>query len=1244
MENKKDYIKQISKALINLINNDILSDKDAGLNDASIKHEYTIKNILNIVYDLNIINTNDIKSNYPGIDLVDETNKTVYQISSKKDKKKKIDDTIKEIDENDLIKKHSISHIVVFFLTKEKISFKNNTKETWKKWANTHKVDLEYYNLNDLKIKIINKIKNEHNENKIYKLLQYLQINKKDDFFTFEIPLYYNIINKKLQQFTTSNFKELQNQFENFMKSDNKILLIKAVQGHGKTHFINYLVENSNFNGYIPLLIINTSCSENILKNFNPELNWVIILDDIDRYNDSFINYLINGILLIHNIKIIFTCRQSYNFKIETYSYEVKYENLNIEWEENHIDELINQYKTIHPENKMALYEYDSIKKATNNSPYFILYLFDNSLININDCKNKNFHDISKLIKEKLNITDNNIINNILMSICLNIPFKVKENICINSQTVLNILVDNNIMYNSSTTYRFTYDIVGDLILAYIIESYIYNEYIFKKILINNSYNNIVNFTYALEYVHNKKIYIIEEILNKYIDYKEINNDTMHLYAPLIHYMPNLTYNIIKAIKLNDFSIYILNEYINKLIYHLQNQKYKLSFSEYEIVEIILNIYNIFKYNDELFGIIGTEINKEIDKSVFYHFIIDLFNIYAYNTLKNDMTALYDKFIGNLYMLHISKEDINIIEKNLIMSLYIRQHEINQELYQNNKKYYYSFFVFLHKNYVKRNNDKNGILDYLPIILDYTYLPIDEEYQYIITLLKNFKYTFKEQEIIEKMIINSLHKYDEAQICKINNLIKILNIFKRPPLYIFYCFIKNNLSAYFLEKKLKNYHNLDIHEKLIFVDKLFDYIDSYSKKIIPYNTDNLTEYFYYVKSLDGIIEFIIGLNDRYYFYLDEFIKQNEDITNKLYINYNKLQSDFIKKIVINTYYTNNNITISNLKVILCNDKNILYSLIITINSNNINKIFFNIILYKIIDLDITLFDILIKQLNCHINSINKKTAKKIIKIIIKFIKKTKYKNIAICTNLPNLIANLIQNNYNIYKLKNFIIKNIDKILQHYQYSDYTVNLFIEHLNFSLKEKERIYNNLFTKISNNTNSIKIENLFPISCLINNQESFNIFIKSFLKYRGKNRYIKIQTYNILHYILPYFNKFSITNSNIDYFDNFLKNINHNNTELYIDFLQIFMKNCSADTVGNVLDYLYGKIDNTVLINILSNNNDAITIYQPHDENMYLSSLEDNVKNKDLLELIKKLKNRLKQDINTINNMGYDRYTNF
>ena len=206
MENKKDYIKQISELLIDLINNSIQASIDAGLFDANIKHEYTIKNILNIVYDLNIINTNDIKSNYPGIDLIDEINKTVYQISSEKDKKDKIDDTIKKIEKNDLIKEHNISHIAVIFLTKEKISFRNNSKETWEKWAKDHNVFLEYYNLDELKTKIINKLKKEHNDEKIYRLLQYLQINKKDDLLTFEIPLYYNKINKKLQQYTTSNF------------------------------------------------------------------------------------------------------------------------------------------------------------------------------------------------------------------------------------------------------------------------------------------------------------------------------------------------------------------------------------------------------------------------------------------------------------------------------------------------------------------------------------------------------------------------------------------------------------------------------------------------------------------------------------------------------------------------------------------------------------------------------------------------------------------------------------------------------------------------------------------------------------------------------------------------------------------------------------------------------------------------------------------------------------------------------
>lgn len=142
MKNKKDYIEKISELLTDLINNSIQASKDAGLLDASIKHEYTIKNILNIVYDLKIINTNDIKSNYPGIDLVDEENKTVYQITSQQDKQKeKINKTIKEIENNNLINKHNISKIIIIFLISKKQSFHKNTKVEWINWIRKNNVE-----------------------------------------------------------------------------------------------------------------------------------------------------------------------------------------------------------------------------------------------------------------------------------------------------------------------------------------------------------------------------------------------------------------------------------------------------------------------------------------------------------------------------------------------------------------------------------------------------------------------------------------------------------------------------------------------------------------------------------------------------------------------------------------------------------------------------------------------------------------------------------------------------------------------------------------------------------------------------------------------------------------------------------------------------------------------------------------------------------------------------------------------
>lgn len=540
MENKKDYIEQISELLSELINNSIQASKDAGLLDASIKHEYTIKNILNIVYDFNIINTNDIKSNYPGIDLVDETNNTVYQITSQQDKhKEKINKTIKEIEKNDLIKKHSISHIAVIFLTKEKISFRNNSKETWEKWAKDHNVFLEYYNLDELKTKIINKLKKEHNDEKIYRLLQYLQINNKKALYTFEINKYYKKIYKNLQNFTTSNLIDLKKNVDNFMLSDTQILLIKAVQGHGKSHFINYLAENSNFNWHIPALITNTSCLKGILDYFNAKVNWVIIIDDIDRYEKDFIQYMIDGIQGYDNIKLIFTCRQAYEFNIENYSYTIQCQELNIKWEEKHIDELINKYKEIHPEKKLSYYEYEKIKYEANNNPYFILYFLDNNLLNINECRKKNHTDIVDLIKNNKHIKDETIINEYLIRIGINIPFNCSEiELSADYENILELLCDNDIMYRENNTYRYIYDIVGDLVLS---QALIKNYYENISTLFNNiTYNNALNIKYMANYLSDEKSSLQQieknKLLNKLI--KECNYISLDALEILIELYP----------------------------------------------------------------------------------------------------------------------------------------------------------------------------------------------------------------------------------------------------------------------------------------------------------------------------------------------------------------------------------------------------------------------------------------------------------------------------------------------------------------------------------------------------------------------------------------------------------------------------------------------------------------------------------------------------------------------------------
>lgn len=953
MENKKDYIEKISELLTDLINNSIQASKDAGLLDASIKHEYTIKNILNIVYDLKIINTNDIKSNYPGIDLVDEENKTVYQITSQQDKQKeKINKTIKEIENNNLINKHNISKIIIIFLISKKQSFHKNTKVEWINWIRKNNVKLKYYDLDDFKTCIIKRLQKEHDDKKTYRLLQYLQINNKKALCTFEINKYYKKIYKNLQNFTTSNFIGLKKNVDNFMLSDNQILLLKAVQGHGKSHFINYLAENSNFNWYIPALITNTSCPKDILDYFNTKVSWVIIIDDIDRYKKDFIQYLLDGILMYDNIKLIFTCRQAYEFNIENYNNNITYEILPIKWEEKHINELINKYKEIHPEKTLSYYEYEKIKYEANNNPYFILYFLDNNLLNINECRKKNHIDIINLIKTNKHIKDETIINEYLIRIGINIPFNCsKIELSADYENILELLCDNDIMYRENNTYRYIYDIVGDLVLS---QALIENYYENISTLFNNiTYNNALNIKYMANYLSDEKSSSQQieknKLLNKLI--KECNSISLDALKILIELYPEF---YIQQLENKILSFKANNCYTKNNLYTIKNlleifaDKISIDSIDILIAEKYINItYDIYASLTILNNILilpNKMFNQIIKcnhldiyiiiKKLFYntkkdtyrnHFFYTLFSnfFYSYNSyfFTHIDTSLY-KWIANIYTsLLILLKDFNIyffffIKEN-------RENELNNNIliqYFNKKmiqmilNHKISLIKLYDLEYRLNHCITNNIIELYEIIkviyssTDYLLYRLALQQNSIVCYLKPFDYAisldlFKANTSTQKnnFIIADYYivQYDAFELAKIIANIEHFNY-------------NQDVFKYILSKRqdvvniLKNMYNNIQNEELYFIiakvnkqaysiEKCVTLYDFYYS--IDYNDNsiinNIDKYINFIDKLNNI-EKNKALNFLYYCLLEIYINTDDILL---------LYKSFIQHIMVYNLYT-----------------------------------------------------------------------------------------------------------------------------------------------------------------------------------------------------------------------------------------------------------------------------------------------------------------------------------------------------
>lgn len=115
MNNRELKIKLISDELIKF-ELQIRNLNSQNLYDINIVGENIICNLLNLAFDLKLININKTTTNYPSVDLVDDFNRIAVQVSSDKSKNK-IQATLDSFQENNLSEKYDK---LIFFILGEK--------------------------------------------------------------------------------------------------------------------------------------------------------------------------------------------------------------------------------------------------------------------------------------------------------------------------------------------------------------------------------------------------------------------------------------------------------------------------------------------------------------------------------------------------------------------------------------------------------------------------------------------------------------------------------------------------------------------------------------------------------------------------------------------------------------------------------------------------------------------------------------------------------------------------------------------------------------------------------------------------------------------------------------------------------------------------------------------------------------------------------------------------------------------
>ena len=499
-----DIVKYFNELQHNIENLNSIS-----LYDINKIYEDVFAKILNVAFNWKLRNANEYIKNYPAIDLYDDTNKIVIQVTSNLDNKK-LKDTVEKFRNNE-----KREYQLKFFYILKKSNFQEET--------------LNKYGINSDDILGIENIlqKAKADDSMASSIYNILQTCMEYTPLTFDYENYFVKVEKSLEKI---NYDKFSNSFNDFLTSTNQILAVYGFGGIGKSHFLRECCKKS-----IDLkpVIIKSKNFLNYIEKLNKNEKYLIVYDDIDRNHEALSNILELS-KTMQDCKFLISFRT--NFKddamrqFEIYNRQIKWQQLEISWKDNEIKDIM-EMLDISEDNKKII----KLCIKFNNNPYLI----------INAIK-KDFDSLEGFAK-RVKVEAENILksisinsNDFLLTLAILSPFAPSEKAPKDIKDGLSELEKIGILRLVNQKYRFNPDIVGDIILA----DYLSNEPDFallEQFILNNPGQSIKNLSHGI-YKNNSNeevVIFFKQLVDKWVKDRNFSEEYIKAIVPLIAIIPN---------------------------------------------------------------------------------------------------------------------------------------------------------------------------------------------------------------------------------------------------------------------------------------------------------------------------------------------------------------------------------------------------------------------------------------------------------------------------------------------------------------------------------------------------------------------------------------------------------------------------------------------------------------------------------------------------------------------------------